>query len=348
MIKFRIVGNAELIECTSLYNVLFINEPLVSLFNSKYDGLDESPWALISNDKEFPILDSIQIKVNIPKIGSILAVFDKTILTKENKDALLAKLIETKEILLTDPESRKDRVIKTLEILNSFNPFFTYVCAQKYFDEIAPGIREYIKEENTHPVFISLKPIIEEKPVENAKEEKVKKEKTQFSFKNLFDRFVINLRKEGISYSFNLLYVFLLASVTLFMFVFFAKKSTGYAAIFIAFMAVFTAVLVGNMRLFMRKKSFKRLTDETATHVAFHSMVIFGIGLGIMTAYLVSENLLKSEDVVVNYSLDIPLTIFISFGLYCVALIATIILELMKEKRELKNPKKNTYNEDNE
>lgn len=348
MANLKIKTSNEIIELTSKYNVLFLNDSLVNIFNLVLKDLEESPYSIISNEKEYPVLDTIRIKVNISKIGYVFAIFNKEYFNKVLKDELLAKLTQLKDMIVTDPESRKEKVSSILNVIGEFKPLLVYVCAHSYFEDAAPATREYSLNDISFPLIISEKP----KEVVTKKEKKVKeeshKEKAPFSFKNLFDRFVINLRNEAISYIFNLLYTFLLAAVTLFMFVFFAKNSAGYAAVFIVFMGVFTAVLVGNLRLFMRKKSFRNLRKDLASHIVMHTIILLGFGLGIMTSYLVTENLLKSETLVINYSTYIPASIFIALGLYIVALFVTVILELAKENKALKNPQKYVESEENE
>ena len=348
MANLKIKTPNEVIELTSKYNVLFLKDSLVNIFNLDLKDLEESPYSIISNEKEYPVLDTIRIKVNISKIGYVFAIYNKEDFNKALKDELLVKLTHLKDMIVTDPESRKEKVSSILNVVGEFKPLLVYVCAQTYFEDAAPATREYSLNDVSFPLIISEKP----KEVVTKKEKKVKeeshKEKAPFSFKNLFDRFVINLRNEAISYIFNLLYTFLLAAVTLFMFVFFAKNSAGYAAVFIVFMGVFTAVLVGNLRLFMRKKSFRNLRKNLASHIVMNAIIFLGFGLGIMTSYLVTENLLKSETLVINYSTYIPASIFIALGLYIVALFVTVILELARENKALKNPQKNADSEENE
>ena len=324
-------------------SVLEINE-----LNYQLDNLDlqkvltkpnyeneDSPFVFVMNEgeKETPIYETIQVKINIKDVGELLVNFQKDKFTDEIRKELLKNLSSLKDINVKEEGNLEKKLVSVYEFLKETPVYFAIFSIMHRYNEV----EEIIKANSLSFLTIyANNEVVEEVKEETATENKEEQteEKNNNRFKSVFKKF----KKEYSKHIINLVYSLLLAMVATFASVFFMQKDIGYGFLFVAFVIAFIALL--SYDFYELKNSYQKYDPLDLVLLAVETVIAFS--LGVLLSCVLIKTLLKFDNPVdyKNLILISSLVVFVaSLVNHLVAFGLLKILPIIKKKKDAKKEK---------
>lgn len=303
-------------EKSSLYKDSFnvINKN-VSPFKEMIKKEDISSYSISINDEEkISLKDTFLFLINIKESGSLYVLFNKS---DFNKEEIIMKITELKDIKINNKESSIDKHKKVFDILESYHPLiYLYIEKHDYYlnkDEL----KEIYK--GNSPFFIIEKEIEVEEPIIVSNNEERKK----FSFKN----FILPLKK----YKYHFLFLTVSSFLVGFAFslgLFNSILNKGIAVLF------YICVLVGAfLQTFIYYDYFKEKKIKDKLFIYSLSFSVLGALLS-MGAYSLYHSIDKTEGKEnVSFILLLMLSLVVSLIFILISVLIGYLINNKKNKK---------------
>ena len=298
------------------FNVINKN---VSPFKEMIKKEDISSYSIsINNEEKISLKETFLFLINIKESGSLYVLFNKS---DFNKEEIIKKITELKDIKINNKESSLDKHKKVFDILESYHPIiYLYIEKHEYClhkDEL----RKIYK--GNSPFFIIEKEIEVEEPIIVTNKEEGKKEKKKFSFKN----FILPIKK----YKYHFLFLTVSSFLVGFAFslgLFNSILNKGISVLF------YICVLVGAfLQTFIYYDYFKEKKIKDKLFIYSLSFSVLG-ALFSMGAYSLYHSIDKTEGKEnVSFILLLMLSLVVSLIFILISVLIGYLINNKKKKK---------------